>query len=508
MMTDVSRSPRSPRTFSEAWTAARAADPTRTLLVDTRDGSAFTVEELDLLMRRALAWLEATGLRPGDRFALLASPEIEHLILVHAAMWAGIVPVLLHPETPPARLGEAVRATGARAWMRREHSAADPDALVLGEALLEALATLEPAPPPAPPPAEAEAAILFSSGSTGPAKGVIHSQASLVEGVRRLARPHGVRVGQRHGIGSLLHTITGVRLALLAPALDGTVAVLFDAEASAAGILAACAEGEVEVLHTGMRLVRALNTAPERMRPLLPPSLRAVVAGGGGLSLEERLCFARAFALTLWNTYGATETAGTVASARTEPDGPAEPGVGRPLVPVRVVDAEGRELPSGALGELLLAPDPPMIGYVHGGGLEEDGRRRWVRPGDLGLLDAEGFLHVRGRAQRLHVRQCGEKVLLDELEALVRAVAGVDAIVVAVELPRREDRIAALVELEAMSDAWLGRVQAALGERLPAHAIPSFWHALPALPRNQGGKPDLRAATELLGALLSEAECA
>ncbi len=489
-----------PRTLSAAWGRALAQDPDRAFLLDARDGSAFTVGELDLLLRRAIHWLDEVGLRPGDRFVLPGIPEIENFILVNAAMLAGMVPAILHPETPPARVTEAARATGAR----RVLGAAVEDAVPLGEALLGALAELEPAPTPDAVAPTAEALILFSSGSTGPAKGVIHSHGSLTAGTQRLIDATESRPTDRHAVGSLLHTVTGLRLSLLGPALDGSATALFGATEHVAGILRQCAAADVTAIHTGPRLARALLAAPERFLPLLPPRLRALVTGGGGLAPDERLRLARTFGVRVFTTYGATETAGTVSCGRAEPSGYVDGGVGRPLVAVRVLGPDGAPVPPGVSGEVALGADPPMLGYVHGGGVLYDEGLGWVRPGDLGSLDAEGFLHIRGRAQRLHVRQCGEKVLLDELEALIRQILGAEVAVVAVELPRREDQIVALLEGDDLGEPRLAALRAAMARELPQHALPTAWLTLPSLPRLLGGKVDLVGATRLATARLEE----
>lgn len=472
-------------TFQAVWSRARLDRPERVILLDGRDGSAFTVAEVDLLLRQAMAWLWSLGLRPGERFLVVATSELETLLVLNAALWLGVVPVVLHPETPPSRVDEPASATGAKVRLLPHAGGGWAEALI---ASLDTLTPLEP--PPLTDPAS-EAAILYSSGSTGVAKGVSLSQAVLVQGAERVTATLGYVPGDRQGVIANFHTITGLRTCLTTSAMVGAVTALLSPQKSVAEVLVEARDADIDTFHPGARLVRAMILAPERFRPLLPPRLRLVSAGGGALSMEERQRFVQHFGVELANTYGATETAGMIAAAITTPGGRADRGVGRPLVPVRVLDAAGEPVPAGTLGEVEIGLWAPMLGYVHGGGVEERDGAWWVRPGDLGFLDADGFLHLRGRAQRLHMRQCGEKVLLDELEVLIRDLAQVDVAVVAVELPRREDQLCVLVEREALPPEWLAALLADLRVRLPEHAVPTVWEPTASLPRLPGGKVDL-----------------
>ncbi len=484
---------RGPAHVADAWASAlvRAEQP---YLIDAADGSVFTVGELDLLSRRAVSALSALGFGPGDRAILVARPEVETLLTVLGALRLGVTLALLPPQAPPTHAEELARLwEGART-------------LELDAALGEALARLEPAPPPAPVDPDQDAVVLFSSGSTGPARGVRLSWRALAGGLGRLAQIEAeseaarvatglLRAGAREGCAALPHTVTGYRL-LLAPLYRGTTTVLLPPGAGAAELLDLAATHALDLLHAGPGFARACLRAPERHAALVGPSLRAVALGGGAIEAGDRQRLADALGVAVIHTYGLTESAGLVAAAIATPGGLAPVGMGRPMVPVRVLDEAGRE--TTGEGRIEVAPPTAASGYLGGGALFSDAARRWVRTGDLGWLDAAGRLHVRGRAARLLTLPSGEKVQLEDVEQVIRAALGLEVVVVAVDGLEREPVLGALVVGPPLSPAWERRARLTLTERLCARELPRLWRACEALPLTPTGKVDLRAASALL----------
>lgn len=481
-------------TLPGRWEAALAT-PDRAFAVDARDGSVFSVGELDVLSRKAAGMLARQGLEAGGRLVVIAAPEIETLVTLLGALRAGVTAALLHPQAPPGRIREVLDL-----W---------PGARVLspGPQMTDALLDAEPAPPPPPLDPDADAVIIFSSGTTGAARGVRLSWRALAGGLSRLAQvptvqgsPGSVLVPQtREGATALLHTVTGYRMSTLGPLLRQSTAVLLPPDASASVMLGLAADRGVQVLHVGPGFVRACNRAPARHRALVGPDLRALLVGGGALSEDERQRLADGLEVTVVHTYGLTETTGMCAAAMVTPGGPLTPGMGRPIVPVRVVDPAGR--PTDGEGLIEVAPLTPPLGYLGGESPFADPEGRWVRTWDLGRLDAEGNLHVRGRASRLHTLPSGEKLQLEDLEREIREGLGVEVAVVPVATPDREPRLGALVVDVALSPAWERRARAALRERLPDHAIPTLWGTCGALPQTATGKVDLAATSAALAAL-------
>jgi len=483
----VSTATSQPLTTFPAALAAWRGRSSGPALVDDRDGSRFTLAELSGLLRRAAGLLAARGLSPGDRFVLVGEPEIEVLLLVHAGLLSGVVPVVLHPGSPAARVAEAVAASGA--------SVGFDSPAIRSPALAAELAAAAPWAGAAPDP-DAEALVLLSSGSTGPARGVRLSQRALCAGARRLSTLCPVNEGEAVAHPATLHAVTTLRMVLLGAALDGTRTVLLDPRAGPAQALAAAARHGAAVLYGGPGFVRAAARGSRRLAALRGDALRSVVVGGGGLSRDELRRFTTGLGVSLAYTYGMTETAGTCAGVLLRPGQAPPPGVGRPLVPVEIRGDAGAPCAPGQAGRIWLAPDPPMLGTLDGEAPVLRDGRRWVRTGDLGILDDDGFLHVHGRAARTFVTPAGDKVQLDDLEAALREVVGGEVVACVRRDAGRQPELVAVVEREVLGPRFRAEIDAALAARLPPFARPTRWIARSPLPRLPGGKLDLRAVCD------------
>lgn len=474
--------------WSIAWGRALERSNDRVVVTDARDGTSLSLGELDVVSRRAATVLRERGAVTGARIVVVTAAELEALVVLAGALRLGVVALLVHPDAGAARIDDVVRAAEPALTLLSSPQPDHPERLALADpAFTAALVGADPADDLVGPDLDADAVVLFSSGSTGPARGVRLSHRAVQDGLRRAAHALPPSSGRREGLPFRLHTVTGYRLAVVAPVLLGTTAVLLPPVPSPAAMLADADEHRVEVLYPGPGFVRAWARSPAEQRAPPPVHVRRVYVGGGGLEPDERRAFARGLGVTLHHAYGATETAGTVAVTTTRPDGHEEEGL-MPLVPVRIVDDEGRELPAGAEGHVEVAPAAAMSGYLGGG----PPCGRWIAPGDLGHLDAAGRLFVRGRATRLWASPAGLKVQLEDLEEVLRQELGVDVIVAG------GDALGVLLEGPAPSEGWVRRARERLRARVPEYAVPTRWRACPALPRLAGGKPDLAAAARLL----------
>jgi acyl-CoA synthetase (AMP-forming)/AMP-acid ligase II len=191
------------------------------------------------------------------------------------------------------------------------------------------------------------------------------------------------------------------------------------------------------------------------------------------------------------NSYGMTE--GGHATFSMDPEGSrTRPGaVGRPRPPteVQIVDEAGTPNPVGAVGEVLTRnpnghreyyKDPEATARMWEGG--------WLHTGDLGYLDADGYLYIVGRKKEMIVRG-GMNVYADDVEAALQAhPAVVEAAVVGVPHDVLGEDVAAYVVVrpgETLSRDELGRF---VGERLADYKVPRQISFLAELPRNAGGK--------------------
>ncbi|MDP3675731.1 MAG: long-chain fatty acid--CoA ligase [Novosphingobium sp.] len=220
-------------------------------------------------------------------------------------------------------------------------------------------------------------------------------------------------------------------------------------------------------------------------------SLKAMGLGAAPLDPALQATFEDRYGIPILQSYGATEFGGPVCAWTPELHarwGRAKLGsVGRamPGAKLRVVDPDdGRELPAEAEG--LLEVVSPRIGA------------EWIRTADIGAIDPDGFLFLRGRADGAIVRG-GFKLLPETIErALLLHPAVAEAVVVAVPDARLGEVPAAAVRLAC--DSTPAELEAHLRRELPATHIPVHWRVCESLPRNPSLKLDRAAIRQLFNA--------
>ena len=479
----------------DALDARRDDDDTAVIDMSTsRDGAPLRVSWRQLATRvnELAAGLDAFGVRAGDRVSLLVPPGPTLTAALYACLRIGAVVVVadrglgirglsraVRGAVPDVVIGEVAGLTAARAlgWPGRRISAAALPALTsraLGvEASLSDLARAGRgrAVPDAPAP-DADAAVLFTSGSTGPAKGVVYTHAQLTALRDTLAAHFGVTADT--GL------VTGFApFALLGPAL-GTRSATPDMDVSAPRTLTAAA------------VAAAVRASDARIVFLSPAAVANVVATASALASADRAALERvetflstgapvsiellrqAQALmpnaTAHTPYGMTEcllVADVTLPEIEQAAGDRGVCVGRPLgtgqVRISAIDDEGRATgePTTAAdvtGEIVISAPHLKRGYFRLYLTDREARRglpdRWHRTGDVGHLDADGRLWVEGRLPHVittadgPVTPVGIEQDAETVPAVVRAAAvgvgpvGRQVVVVVVEAGARRPGLA------------------------------------------------------------------
>jgi len=422
----------------DALDARRDDDGTAVIdMTASRGGAPLRVSwrQLSARVDELAAGLDAFGVRAGDRVSLLVQPGPTLTAALYACLRIGAVVVVadrglgirglsraVRGAVPDVVIGEVAGLAAARAlgWPGRRVSAAALPAVTsraLGvEASLSDLARAGRgrAVPLAPGP-DADAAVLFTSGSTGPAKGVVYTHAQLTALRDTLAAHFGVTA--ETGL------VTGFApFALLGPAL-GTRSATPDMDVSAPRTLTASA------------VAAAVRASDARIVFLSPAAVSNVVATASDLTRDDRAALenVETFLSTgapvsvdllrraqelmpnavAHTPYGMTEcllvadvTLPEIEQAR----GDRGVCVGRPLgtgqVRISAIDAEGRasgdpQTDAGVTGEVVISAPHLKRGYFRLYLTDRESRRglpdRWHRTGDVGHLDADGRLWIEGR---------------------------------------------------------------------------------------------------------------
>ena len=408
----------------------------------------------------------------------------------HAVWQRGSSAVLLGPRLPPREVDRRVAETGCAAVVALDGGAPVVRA-VEGDAAC---------------PADDEALVVFTSGTTGRPKGALLTTRSIAASIGSIADGVAMSEGRLptvpprspsptflplFHVGGLLGTITAMYL--------GKPTLIVD-RWSADDAFDLVSRFGLTMLRLAPPMVHDLATAPGE-RSLRP--VKVISVGSAALSEGLRRRIEDRYGVVVLNNYGQTELSGAIAFERYEDvkAGRRPPGtVGRiaPGVEVRVVDAGGRDVAPGEPGELWARTPGALEAYVVDGAVVDPRRDGWVATGDIGSVDADGFVHLLGRARDVVV--CGGfNVYPAVVEAALTRVPGVvDAAVVGAEDERLGEVPVAVVTVERGCGVDADDVRAALRDELAPYEVPRRLAVVAAVPRTELGKPDRDAIVELV----------
>ena len=369
------------------------------------------------------------------------------------------------------------KALGYRLLKRAERATLAPD--VVPFARLLAAAPLA-APPPVDP---GDVALLqYTGGTTGTPKGAVLTHANLSINAAQVDALDPLRDAPDVILGALpfFHVFANTCVLNRTILRGGQIVMLPRFEVAA--VLGAIARHRVTALPGVPTMYRALLDAPALGRSDLS-SLRVCISGGAPLPLELKAAFEARSGAMLVEGYGLTESSGVV-SCNPYAGGGAPGSIGQPLpgTDVRLVDKDDptSPAPDGEPGEITVAGPQIMAGYHSKADetanvfVEHDGRR-WLRTGDVGTIDANGYIAVVDRLKDMIVVG-GFKVFPSVLEDILYRVPGVrEALVIGIPDLRLGERPKAFVTLAAGADtngeALLAHLNAHVGKHERAVAV-------------------------------------
>lgn len=456
----------------------------------------------------------ALDIRPGDRVAICMRNRAEWMVAFLAVVRVGGIAAVLNSRgsadellgmidevTPALVIADAERAEVLRAGGYEGRLMDVADVEVGDRAELPAYIPVAPTDP---------CAILFTSGTTGRAKGAVLSHRGLIVGLlcsqltgamvmHGMAQQYGVPVeaivAQAPVPASLLvyplFHISGLGSGFLAPMLSGGKIVIMRRWDAAEAVSLIEGEGVSQLASVPTMLWDMVQCARQQDADLT--SLRNIGCGGQALPTNlltevQKLCPQAMIGVG----YGMTETSGAIAQA-VGADFLRERGsAGRilPLVDLKIQSPDGRDCALGESGEILVRSAMLMSGYWNrpsetAAMLTEDG---WLRTGDIGYQNDEGYLFIVDRAKDM-VISGGENIYCAEVERVLNELAEVsECATFGVADDRLGERLVAVIYGEGLTEA---AVIHWVSERLARYKAPSqVVFARAPLPRNVVHKVD------------------
>lgn len=460
-------------------------------------GRTVTYEDLWRRIRAVAGLLRARGVGEGDRVAALMKNSAAFIEIAFAASQVGAVLVPINFRLAPEEVDFILRDSGALMLMRdAEFATWEPAAPAVVDLNATAQADASTLPGCTDSPAIADRLpsdlmrIMYTSGTTDHPKGVMHTysnfyakSADQIVELELSARTRLLVTGPLYHVGAF--DLPGVAV------LWAGGRLCIQREFDAAGALDLIAQERL----TAAWLAPVMGSSILAEQAASPRDTASIewVIGGGERTPEGRIReFSGAFPNGRYiDAYGLTETCGgdTMMEAGREIEKIGS--VGRPLsrVEIAIRDDEGRNLPSGTEGEVCVRGEKVTPGYWNAPDKTAASFfGRWLRTGDVGYLDEEGFLYLTDRKKDLIISG-GENIASSEVERVIQEIAEVlDVAVIGMPHEQWGERPAAFVVLSESASLGEEEIRRHCRDRLAGFKVPDRVLSVGSLPRSASGK--------------------
>lgn len=432
--------------------------------LSTVDGISLTYSQFAEKVKRVSGLLHALGVGPGDRVAILSENKVNWGVAYFAIATSGAIAVPILPDFPEKDIANIIRHSECRILfvseklLQKTTGAAFPT--VSASILLDTLALIdrpdlvpssdlssnaERVAFPHPVKEEDIVSIFYTSGTMGFSKGVILTHANIVSDA--IATTAIVSIGSEDRMLSILplaHTYENT-LGLVTALMVGASVYYLDRPPTAPVLLPAMAKvrptimlsvpliiekiykAKIQPRFSGSPLFRLLTKYPVTRKPLsrlagkklldtFGGSLRVFAIGGAPIAADVEL-FLREAGFPYAMGYGLTETAPLIAG--TSPEETRYRSTGKPLpgTEIRILDPD----PATGEGEIIVKGPTVMKGYFRDPErtaevMTPDG---WLRTGDLGTIDADGYVFIKGRLKNMILGPSGKNIYPEEIESAI-----------------------------------------------------------------------------------------
>ncbi len=485
---------------------AAMRSPDKPFVISAEDGRSISFRRLQDLSRRMATYLGAQGVGVNDRVALLSNNSPEHLVCYFGVLAYGATICTVHVEmnrnqldnifsrlkpklvlyeaglklddllaqvsTPRVPLGAVDQPSSATLFAALERCAP-------GDAHVRARPT-------------DDAVILFTSGTRERPKGVVLSFRELLANAPPTAEGFGITADDRIYDYRSFNWCSAQTLSAVPPLMCGATLIL-GRRFSRSRFFDHIRQHRATIATGNPTTLNLLLNGDDQVRREDLPSLRYITSSSAPLTVEEWRRFEARFGIPVAQGYGSSETGWIAAITGDERRFGT---VGRPLAyhALAIVDAEGRRRPEGEIGEVEVGGFPDNdYRYLADDGTVKVSSRGRIRTGDLGALDADGFLRLTGREKELIIRGGVNISPLEIDSVLMQAPEVVEAASIGVPDPTYGEEVIAYVVLRAGARVSAEDILRHCHAALPAFKAPKRIVLSDALPKTERGKLDRKA---------------
>jgi acyl-CoA synthetase (AMP-forming)/AMP-acid ligase II len=488
---------------------AARRDPEKPWLVLADGGRTVTYGELRQATGRIAAFLHGRGIGTNDRVALLATNSIEHLVCYFGVMAYGATICTVHVEMNRNQLGNIFARLKPALVLHQDGLGLDDllegvaaPRLRLGRwdhpgdnTFYAALAPLAPNEALTTAGPGDDAVILFTSGTSAHPKGVVLSYREHLANIDPLADGFAIAADDRVYDFRSFNWASAQLLGAMVPVNRGATLVMAE-KFSASRFFQHLRENRVTVAVGNPTTINILLNAEGNGHRDNLPTLRFITSSSAPLMIEDWRRFEERFGIPIVQGYGASE-AGWIAAIAGEQRRLGTVGRPFPYHDLAIVDAAGRRLPPGEIGEVEVGGFSGLdYRYLGDDGNVRIGSRNRFRTGDLGLLDADGFLRLTGREKDLIIRG-GVNISPLEIDSiLMQRPELIEVATVGVPHATYGEEVVSYVVARPGTAIDVAELLRYCGTALPAFKAPKEIVVSTALPKTERGKLDRRALAE------------
>ncbi|MFK7835033.1 MAG: AMP-binding protein [Sulfitobacter sp.] len=480
------------------WLDARAQD-SQTAIVFLETEETLSWSDLRNRARSLAGGLVAQGISKGESIAIIHPNGRAGVEALYACLYGGYRATMINLAAGPDAISYALEHSRARvAFVHNDQREVFAKAAPAGMTALdpEALSGQGALPDLTP---DDHALLMYTSGTTGKPKGVVHSHASLLAGGWTTSLAHQLGPQDRGFCVLPIYHINGLCVSMMGALVSaGSLAMV--SRFSSTRFWQQADQAQVTWFSVVPTIISHLLHGEVNPSEALCKRLRFGRSASSALAVETQTAFEKRFGVPIVETMGLTETAAQILS------NPLPPGVrkvGSPGVAygneARILTADLQEAAVGDEGEIAIRGPNVMQEYLFNpdataATFADD----WLRTGDLGRMDADGYVFVTGRLKELIIKG-GENIAPREIDEVLYGHPDViEAAAFARPCKRYGETVEAAVALRSSAHLGQDELISLCQERLGAFKAPDVVHVLAELPKGPSGKIQRLKLAELV----------